>query len=141
MTARKYLQQLHSITRNLWILHEEIERRRAKLESTTIPIKQDSVQSSGKGDALADGIAALADKEVSYEMLAGIYEDLRDRIVRQIMSLDNPVHSELLYRYYVKGEAMTVVAKATHYSYQYACKLHRDALRAFEKKYAEFLTA
>ena len=131
MTARQYLLQLKTLTEKLWILHEEIERRRARLESTTIPLKQDRVQSSSKGDSMADGVAALADKELLYEDRLDYYERLRAEIVEQILALDHPVYSGGLYRVYVEQKPRSTIAAELHYTENYISILHGRALEIF----------
>ena len=137
MTGREYLGQLSIITKRLWILHEEIERRRARLERITLPLKQDHVQRSGKPDALSDGIAALADKEVEYSELLLTYEGRRMKITTELLGLDNAIYAQLLYRIYVEEKTRAQTAAEMHYSPPYISTLQRKALEAFEKKYPE----
>ena len=131
MTAREYLLQLKRLNKNIRILHEEIERRRAKLESTSVPLRLDRVQSSGKGDSLADGIAILADKSIQYDELLYIYEHLREEIVRKILGLSSPVHSDILYKRYVEEKAWPKIAGEMYFSEAYIYKLHVRALIDF----------
>lgn len=139
MTARQYLLQLHSLTGKLWKLHEEIERRRARLESTTISLKLDRVQSSTKGYSMADGVAALADKERSYEDMLWEYDQMRKRIVLQILELEPETYSTLLYKVYVEQKMLKTAAAEMYYSESYFSVLHGKALAAFAAKYPEIL--
>lgn len=138
MTAREYLAQLRRLQRNISILHEEIERYRARLESTSAPLKPDKVQSSIKGDRFADAIAELADADLQRQELCLIYEALRDRIVKQILDVPVELWEAILYQYYVKGLSLQRIAELEHYSYAYVRQMHRSALMFFELQYGPF---
>jgi hypothetical protein len=138
MTAKEYLAQLRKLQRNISILHEEIERYRARLESTSAPLKPDKVQSSIKGDRFADAIAELADADLQRQELCLIYEALRDRIVKQILDVPVELWEAILYQYYVKGLSLWKIAEMEHYSYSYVRQEHRSALMFFELQYGPF---
>lgn len=135
MTAKQYLQQLRKIALQMSVLRDEILRMRSRLESTTVPLKPDRVQSSSKGDSFADAIAVMADKSVQYESLMLIYEDMRQRIIGQILELDEPRYIEILQKRYVKNEQLKAIAVDMHYSETYAARLLNQALAAFEAKH------
>lgn len=118
-------------------LRDEIARMRSRLESTSVPLKPDKVQSSSRGDSFATAIAAMADKAVQYETLLDIYEHLRQRIVDQILELDDPRFIEILSKRYVQGVQLKVIAIDMHYSETYTARLLSMALVAFESKYPE----
>lgn len=133
MTAKQYLQQLRRIAQNIDVLNEEIVRLRARIESTTIQITE-RVQNSGAGDALADQIASLVDKEQNYMSLLDIYEDLRQKIVTKVLAMEMP-YSRILYARYVQGRGLQEIAKELCYSYEWMRHLHGVALKEFAKKY------
>lgn len=136
MTAKQYLRQLARLQLQISILSEEIETRRTRLTSTAAPALGDKVQSSPH-DVFADMMAALADKEVQQAELLFIYEEQRDKIVREILGMDNPTQAEVLYLRYVKGQRWDVIADAMHYNRQHVCRIHGNALVEFAKKYLE----
>ena len=139
MTAKQYLRQLSRIELNIQILSEEIERRRTKLESTTVATDNERVQTSGFGDRFAEMIAALADKEHQQEDLLYIYQTMRDKIVEQIRDLDNSLYASILYLRYVQEESMRDISEKMHYEYKYLCRLHGKALMAFSVAYPDIL--
>lgn len=138
MTAKQYLQQLRKTALQMSVLRDEIERMRSRLESTTVPIKQDKIRSS-KGDSFADAIAIMADRSVQYETLLAVYEGMRQRIIEQILALDDPRSIEILQRRYVQGQSIVQIADGMHYSREYISVLHGKALREFSEKYPEIL--
>lgn len=136
MTAKEYLRQLPQLQLKIDILNEEIEKRRAKLTSTTIAISSDKVQTSSPGDRFADMIVALADKELQQEDLVLSCQALRDRIVSQILELNNAAQSRVLYERYVQGRRWEQISDDMHYSLQRVFQIHGNALTAFSEKYA-----
>lgn len=139
MTAREYLGQLKRIRLQVSRLTEDVLRMRARLESTTIPLRTDKVQSSGSGDKFADAIVRMADKELQCRDLIDDYEFLGRKIEAQIQSLDDPVHVAILTGVYVNGWHLTRVCGVINYSYAHTKRLHAKALDAFEEKYHELL--
>lgn len=136
MTVKQYLRQLARLQLHILILSEEIETRRARLESTAVPALGDRVQSSPR-DVFADMMAALADKELQLAEMIYAYELQRDTIVRQILNLDNETQSRVLYERYVRGKRWDTIASEMHYNRQHVCRIHGNALIEFSKKYPD----
>lgn len=136
MTARDYLKQLGTLARRIAMLKEEIERRRTKLESTTVALKPDHVRTSGSGDSMTTGIAILADKEIELDELLLQYELQRMKITAELLGLDNALYAQILYKLYVEEKDRARVAAELYYSPTYISVLHSRALIAFELKYA-----
>lgn len=139
MTAKQYLRQIRKLQRNIDILTEEIEERRAKLTSTSSPVLGDRVQTSPGGDRFADLIAALADKELEQEELVYKYQIMRLTMIEQITSLDTDVQVAVLRGRYLQGKALRRIAEEMHYSYDRICHIHGEALAAFAAKFPEIL--
>lgn len=137
MTAKQYLRQLTKLELNIRILTDELEERRTRLTSTAAPPLGDKVQSSPRGDAFAAALAALADKDLQRTELIYMYEILRDRIVEQILGLDNVVQSQVLYERYVQHKRWDEIAEGMYYSRQHVCRIHGNALVEFAKKYSD----
>ena len=135
MTAKQYLRQLSKIEQNIRILTDELEERRTRLTSTAAPPLGDKVQSSPRGDAFAAALAALADKDVQRRELIFVYEDLRDRIVDQIVGLPDTVQSQVLYERYVQRKRWDDIAVGMNYSIQRIFQIHGNALVEFARKY------
>lgn len=136
MTAKQYLRQLSRLRRHIEKLTEEIEERRTRLESTTMPLGE-KVQSSPTGDRFADMVAALADKDRTRTELVFAYEFQRDQIVDEILGLGVDIYEDLLFRRYVQEETLEQIAVAMHYSYDRVRHLHGEALQFFTRKYLD----
>lgn len=139
MTAKQYLQQLQRLAAQMWALKDQIEHMRARLESTTVPIKQDLVQSSSKGDSFADAIAAMADKALYYDTLMYSFEQTRQTILDQILGLDDPRYITVLDLRYVQGKSLKQISAEMFYAETYVARLLSQAHAAFAKKYPEIL--
>ena len=135
MTAKQYLMQLRRIEGHIAVLQEEIIRCRSRLESTTMNITGDRVQTSGGSDRFADQIAALVDKEQVFLDMIEDYELLRAKIVAKILGMDNPIHTGVLYSRYVENKSLAAIADAYSYSNDRMRHIHGEALQAFAEKY------
>lgn len=137
MTTKQYLLQLPKLQMRIKILQEEIETRRTALTSTTAPVLGDRVQTSPGGDKFADMIARLADKEIQLKDMTDIYVEMRDKIVLQILGLDNELYMRILYDRYVKGKLLRTIAKDMCYSYDWVRHAHGYALQSFWTAYKD----
>lgn len=135
MTAKQYLKQLTRLRHQLEVLGMEIEERRTRLESTAAPQLGEKVQSSPKGDVFASMMAALADKELQQTELMFCYETQRNKIVDQILGMDNAIQGRVLYERYVQEKRWDVIAADMFYTRQHICRIHGNALVEFAKKY------
>lgn len=68
------------------------------------------------------------------------YQCLKDRIITEIHSLDNPAYCEVLYLRYVRLKTYEQIAEDTYYSVRYIYKMHDKALLEFEHRYPSILT-
>lgn len=117
---------------------EEIDRLRE--EAACVPaleIKADLVQTSPDGQGftrLIDKAAAL-EAELAEDIKA--LQDERHKRAREIQTLDDPDHVQLLYMAYVTNRSMRYIAEYLGCGVRYAYKIHGRALQAFEEKYPE----
>jgi len=135
MTAKQYLRQLSKLQHRIDILKDEIDERRTRLESSAAPELGDKVQSSPNSDRFAEAIAILADKDLQRQELIYIYEQMRDKIVDQILELENDQYSKVLYERYVRCKRWDLIADEMHYSIQRVFQLHGNALVTFSQKF------
>lgn len=135
MTAKQYLLQLPKLELNIKLLEAEIEERRTRLTSTSAPKLGDKVQSSPDGDAFATAIAILADKDLQRRELILTYEVMRDKIVDQILDIEDEAQSRVLYERYVKRKRWDRIAEEMHFSIQRIFQIHGNALVNFSTKH------
>lgn len=133
MTAKEYLRQLH-------ILDIKIQRLRVEYEDLTCRTGALSeirgVESEvGEVVSKADKIGRRLAKR------SGEYNARREKIVRQILDLEDPRYSDILLLRYVDGKRLEDIAcimrkfNGEPYSYEHILRLHGYALRSFECKY------
>lgn len=139
MTAKQHLLQIRKLNRRIYILSEEIEVRKARLTSITMPLGGEKVQTSVHGDRFADMIAALADKELQQESMLLIYQEMRDKIVEEILGIENELQQAVLYERYVNCCDWDQIARKLIFSKSHLYRIHGNALVAFTKKYQDKL--
>ena len=133
MTAKQYLQQAFGLNKNINTALSEISRLRALAMSITGV--SDGVVSSGISDHVGNLAVKIADAETALNAEVDFYVDLQREIREKIESMpDNNLRLVLRKRYvdFKKWEQIAVDMEA---SFQWAHKLHRRALREFEKMY------
>lgn len=135
MTVKAYLQQIHRgkvILKHTQLELEEIRVAAAGLRS--FDYSADRVQSS-PSDQMSFRIGNLVEKEKEYQRMFDEYWDLYHTIVAQIEALDDARYTDVLYARYVSWEPLRKIADDMRYDYDYLCRLHGRALKAFEDKY------
>lgn len=133
--AKQYLMQIR------WI-DEEVERDKNEIMRLTalaegikgITYDKDKVQSS-PADHMADAVAKLVDYKAKMVADSVKLVELEDKIRKQIADMPDPIHRQILARYYIDGQRFEAIAIGLSYSYQYIINTHGRALQAFEKLY------
>ena len=140
MTAQQYFFTLQQIQAKI----ENKENRLARImESVSSPavgeLKKDKVQSSTPLDKQERMITEAVVLEGEIQELYVKLQELRGRIARQIDNMENPVYSRIL-SLKIEGEyILRDIAKILYYNESYTRLLYRQALKAFEKEYADEL--
>lgn len=108
--AKDYLRTLDEIETAIRILTKEISRRQ-------------------KMDQEMDGIdSRLQDERHKYE-------ELREKMTREIASLTDSRFQKVLYHVYVEKLPIWKVARIMHYSEDHTNRVHQMALKAFGEKF------
>ena len=142
MTAKEYLKQIQLL--DIRIQRLELEREQLLYRAGGLKgIDYAAEKVSGTPDP--DKMLVLVDKANKIERriakLTGKYMAMRDKIVKQIMSLDDPRYVEILSLRYLdhrRLEEISCIMRKNNggdYSYEYTVRLHGYALAAFEKKF------
>ena len=127
MTAKEYLSQIRKSDNQINNKLAEISRLREMAMSITSTLKEDVVQTSGNGDKLADTIAKIVDLENEINADVDKLVDLKKEIMGVIDRLQEPF-CDLLYKRYFQFMKWEEIAVAMHYTYQWVCELHGQAL-------------
>ena len=141
MTAKEYLMQVGILDCKIKILiHERDDIHSIALCNQSLQLQDNKVQSSGSSDVMARAVERYVDIERELNGLIDKYVDLRWRIVKEIQSLNNPQHSELLYLRYVDCKRLEDIAcimrkrNGDMYSYDHIKRLHGYALANFSRR-------
>ena len=107
--AKEYLRSLNEIETAIRILTKEIDRQ--KMSSDIDDVEQ-RLQSERQK-----------------------YEELREKMTREIASLSDSRFQKVLYHVYVEGLPIWKVARILNYSQDHTNRVHQMALRAFFNKF------
>lgn len=138
MTAKEYLGKIRLLdTRINKRLDDIAELREKSLNIKAVNTECEKVQ-GGKTSSDAGFVSCLTkiselEEQVKEEIEYFISE--REKIVCQILELNNDKYIEILYKRYVEFKKLEVVADEMGYTYQYIVLLHGYALRSFYKKF------
>ena len=128
MDTREYLNQIQRFDKIIHNKHEEL----TQLESLATGLSSFSygerVQTSGKQDKVGDLVAKIVDLQIEITDLTNEYVDKRTEVIHTIDSVTNPVLYDILFKKYVKGESLDVIADGIGYSYQRTKELHLSAI-------------
>lgn len=133
MTAKQYLRQLERI--NLIINSKQLqldELRAFGAGLRAIDYAADKIQTSPR-DRMAETMARWVDLEGEINQIIDNYVDTKNRIVNEINSIPDARYMSVLYKRYVEFKTLTAIAYEMHYEYTWACKLHGEALQAFDR--------
>jgi hypothetical protein len=110
---------------------EDLKRRAFSIGSPEI--KADAVQSSPSADPLADAVSRYVDLENKINAMIDKFVAMKDKLIGEIQQVEDPRYCTVLYLRYVKYMTMTEISEYMNYDYYYTCKIHGQALLAFER--------
>lgn len=135
MTAKEYLQQIYRLDRKIKRLEAKREAIRADLYSvkSTTDYNADRVQTSVEGDTMLRLIAKV--DSIERDIIAELNQliSLKDKISRQIESVQNERQKAVLFRRYVLCERWEQIAVDLNVSVRYVYMIHGEALHYFAK--------
>lgn len=135
MTTKQYLQQIYRLYAKIRQRQEQLDELKAAASGfRAIDYSADRIQSS-PSDRMADVVGRYADMEAEVQELIDAFFVKKNLIISQIQSLEDPRYADVLYARYVSFEPFRKIARDLHYDYDYCCRLHGRALKAFEQAY------
>lgn len=139
MRTVEYLEQVRRIdvvSRNkLNDLHENLERVMDSIGVSGVSYDHVRVQTSGNSDPTSRPAILLVSMEEETNTAVSKMLTLRKRIVRQIESMPNLDHYDILFRRFVMCESFNQISGAWRLSWAQTKQVYSDALDAFEKLY------
>ncbi len=115
---------------------EELERLKSSLESISTGTDSERVQTTPR-DRLSEEVPIIADLEEEINADLGALLMLRNKIINEIQSMDNPVYINILYKRYVQYKSLEEIAVEMNYVYVHTRRLHGLALQAFRARYPQ----
>ena len=135
MTARTYLQQMYRLYAKIKQRQEQLEELKAAAAGfRAIDYSADKVQSS-PSDRMADVVGRYADLEAEIQNMLEEYFRKQHTILGQLDGMHDARYADILYARYVRFESFRQISRDLNYDYDYCCRLHGRALKAFEAKY------
>ena len=131
-TPKEYLRQLRTAEIKIEQKEEELERLKSSLESISTGTDSERVQTTPR-DRLSEEVTHIVDLEEEINSDLGALLMLRNKIINEIQSMDNPVYINILYKRYVQYKSLEEIAVEMSYSYHWIKHLHGIALQEFKR--------
>lgn len=135
MTAQEYMDHIKRCYQTMQALYDRLVEVRTKIEglkAITYDRERVQVSPSNKTEEL---IAQLVDTEDKLSKEVREHFDEVVEATKRIYSLDNERQIQVLEMRYIKGMRWQMIADELDIEYRSATRLHRKALRNFERKY------
>ena len=135
MTAKEYLKQVGRMNKEIENKAEEIQKLKDMATRITSSTDKERVQSNSSQDKLGDAVAEIIDLENELQEIVTRNLDKRKYITKQIDELDNDIYYDVLYKRYILCKEFHEIATELRYTMDNVFKIHRRAVRSFEKKH------
>ena len=135
-TPKEYLRQLRTAEIKIEQKEEELERLKSSLESISTGTDGERVQTTPR-DKVSEDVPQMVDLKRDIESDIKELLILKNKIINEIQSMDNPVYINILYKRYVQYKSLEEIAVEMSYSYTRLRHLHGRALQGFKKKYID----
>ena len=129
MTAEKFLQQIERADRVIDNKLSEIYRLRCLATSITVPTDREAIQTSGVSDKVGNTVAKIIDLENEIDDLIDEYIDVRQRCIKVVEALSDPLQYTVIHKHYVQYKSFVEIAEEENYTYQWILRVHNKALK------------
>lgn len=133
MNTREYLNQIQRydrVIRNKYVELEQLEAHATGLSSFSYG---DRVQTSGSQDKIGDLVAKIVDLQSEIADTTKEYLEKKTQVIKTIDSVKNSVLYDILFKKYVEGKTLDIIADEIGYSYQRIKELHLSAIATVKK--------
>lgn len=135
MTTKQYLGQLSNIDRRIKDQMSEYRKWIDIATSTSSNNSGERVQSSGSHDKMADAVIKAIEYSKEANEEATRLTELKHTISRQICSIKDEEHYNILYEYFVEDRQIKELRLNKDYSYKHLRRLLSEAMNHFEDLY------
>lgn len=139
MDTVSYLGILKNIDRRIKNKLLDAQRWREIAEGNSSHDYENSkVQTSPTADMMAQAVVNALECERQASDMANNLIDVRAQIISQIDGMEDELHYNLLYGYYLENKNYSALARQEGYTYKSIKRKFKTALKEFEKKYSGF---
>lgn len=111
---------------------EEIENLKTLATKVNAPLNQERVQSSGSNDQLGECVAKIVDLQNEINDDIDAFINLKREIEHKVLSIDNPVAINVLYKKYFQHKTIVQIAEECDISRQWVSKLIQKYYHFFD---------
>ena len=138
MDTRSYLGMMKNIDRRIKNKLDEAQRWRDIAEGRGVQnFDNDRVQTSQLPDMMAQAVVNALECERRASDMAIRLTKVKAQIIDQLDGLEDELHYNLLYGFYIENQNHTDLAAQEGYTYRNIKRKFEDALKAFERAYGE----
>lgn len=137
MTVKEYLKQLWWIDREINEKIKELEYLQEKAKSCSSPEITGMPKNTGAKDKISDVIIKLVDLQTYINMQTDKLIDLKTQITKQICGLRDQRSRVILSCRYLRQEKWEDIEEELKYEKSYLMRLHKKALKEFERAYPQ----
>ena len=138
MNVKQYLETIKRDRERMKLLNKRCKSLELDYGLHSVDYSLPKVQSS-KGNPLESRVLDLLERteEMKTDIMTlalGI-----DNKLSEIEALENPLHVQILFMRYAESKTMQEIADEIGYNYHYVCRIHADALKAFEAMHSKII--
>jgi hypothetical protein len=133
VTGKEYLCAVCEKEKEIIAQKEYIDALRNVLESISVRVDSERVQSSSDPDKFGKVFAQIDEEERKLEKMQQDFLLYKVNAITAIKQVQTEKHRVLLYEKYINYKSFKVIASLMSYSYDYILELHGNALSEFEE--------
>lgn len=137
MTTKEYLGQISRLNRMINNKLTEIAQLKDMAVSISATQSGERVQTTPNFDKIGTKYAKIDEMERKIDGMVDELVDKKEKIIQQIDSMEDENTYNILFARYIEKKTFEVIATEMKYSWRQVVRLHRTALKQFEKKYGE----
>ena len=135
-TAEKYLKKVSMMKKRLLLVEDELEVVNGLLTKVTSgPLQQDVVMTSRDLTKQENLILELSELKDKYNNLFEEYNAVREEVVGEILELENPVYSLILYYRFIEEKKFDEISERIGYTYRWTQELCQRSVKEFALKH------
>jgi DNA-directed RNA polymerase specialized sigma subunit len=139
MTAKVYLEKLHSLDIKINQKLEELNALKHRSVSISVNTDTERVQTSGSGDKIGNIVSQIVDLDEEINREIDSFYERKHVVINQIQALDDANYIQVLFKKYIQFKSNKEVAQEMQFSAAYVSEVHKTALTAFESVYSNLL--